>query len=122
MSLPTPTILHNAARLWGMFASFVVATAIASNMNNGNQTDFISFWAAAKLTLAGNFSGIYDLDQHHAVQTAVIDLDGYMPFPYPPPYFLAVLPFGLMAYPFAHAAWVLVTGSAYLAAARRLVP
>ena len=117
-----PSTLQKAARLWGMFAIFVVATAILTNINNSNQTDFISFWAAAKLALAGNFSGIYDLEQHRAIQTAVIHLDGYMPFPYPPPYILAVLPFGLMAYPVAHAAWVLGTGSAYLAAARRLVP
>jgi Glycosyltransferase family 87 len=122
MQSPNSSAFKKAARLWALFAIFVVAMAIISNLQNGNQSDFISFWAAAKLALTGNFAGIYDIEQHRAVQIAVIDLDGKMPFPYPPPYILAVLPFGLLSYPMAHAAWVITTGSAYVAAARKLVP
>jgi hypothetical protein len=121
MQAPTASAFQKAARLWAMFAIFVVTMAITSNIQNGNQADFISFWAAARLALNGNFAGIYDIEQHRAVQIAVIDLDGKMPFPYPPPYILAVLPFGLLSYPVAHAAWVLLTGSAYVMAARKLV-
>jgi hypothetical protein len=120
MQAPATSAFQKAARLWAMFAIFVVAMAIATNLNSGNQTDFISFWAAAKLALTGNFAGIYDIEQHRAVQIAAIDLDGKMPFPYPPSYILAVLPFGLLSYPMAHAAWVLLTGTAYVAAARKV--
>jgi Glycosyltransferase family 87 len=121
MQPPAASTFQKAARLWAMLAIFVMTMAITSNFQNGNQTDFISFWAAAKLALQGNFAGIYDIEQHRAVQIAVIHLDGKMPFPYPPPYILAVLPFGLLSYPMAHAAWVILTASAYVAAARKLV-
>jgi hypothetical protein len=84
--------------------------------------DFISYWAAAKLALAGNPSGAYDIETHRAVQLTVAPFTHTMPFPYPPPFLFIVLPFGLLPYAAATAAWVALTFLLYLSAGRRIDP
>lgn len=78
-------------------------------------TDFLSFWTASQLALAGHTAAPYDPPTHHAAQVAIMSWDpGYFAFFYPPPYLLACLPLALLPYFVALAAWIGLTGLAYL--------
>lgn len=110
------------------FALVVLAAALAEfvwNWRHPTDRDFLGFWGAARLALAGNPSAAYDNGALHAVQSAAATFGSRfaeLPFPYPPAYLLLVLPFGLMSFPLAMAAWSLCTFAFYLIAARRLMP
>ena len=84
--------------------------------------DFTSFWAAGQLALQGHGSLAYDYGTHHAVETTVADVGRAVPFPYPPPFLLVVLPFGFHPYWLSYLVWIAGTGTFYLAAMRRILP
>ncbi|HET6942710.1 MAG TPA: glycosyltransferase family 87 protein [Sphingomicrobium sp.] len=84
-------------------------------------TDYLSYWAAGKLTLAGDPAAAYDPAKHRAVEFTVTTFDKFMPFPYPPPFLLLVTPFSLLPYIWSFAAWVGLTLAIYLFAARRAI-
>lgn len=111
-----------AARIVALAILFVSATAIWVNVFHPYETDFISYWAASVLTLQGNPAAAYNVDVHRAVQAKLIEFDGLMPFPYPPPFLLLVLPAGLLPYPSAAAIWIVTTFSLYFFVARRVWP
>lgn len=94
-----------AARLFGLAAILVAATAVATNLAKPYSIDFVSYWAAGVLALGGNPADAYDLALHRAVQMAAVPIDGLMPFPYPPFVLLLLLPFGLLPYALAAALW-----------------
>lgn len=79
-------------------------------------TDFVSYWTAARMVLAGApAAAVYDQTLHAALQTATFggkDV-GYAPFPYPPSFLLICLPLGLLPYLGALAVWMAGTGYAY---------
>ncbi len=95
-------------RWW--YAAIAVLVVIASyavqNMIRPYGMDFISYWAAAKLTLAGDAAAAYDQAVHRAVAAAAVNFEGQMPFPYPPPYLFLTAPFGLLDFPIAAALWI----------------
>ena len=102
---------------------FVAASEFLWNAHAPTGRDFISFWSAAKMALAGNPAAAYDLEALHALQSSVATFDGgKMPFPYPPAFLLLVLPFGLLSFPAAMALWSAATFAVYLAVARRAFP
>jgi alpha-1,2-mannosyltransferase len=77
-------------------------------------TDFLSFWAASKLALAGHAGQAYDPAVHAAVQRAAFpgtDV-GYAAFFYPPVFLLICLPLAALPYLASLAAWLAVTGLA----------
>lgn len=84
--------------------------------------DFLSYWAAAKLALGGEPSLAYDIEAHRAVELSAADPEGLLPFPYPPPFLLMILPFGLGSYWLGYAAWVAVTATLYLLVSRGIAP
>ncbi|MGV3769082.1 MAG: glycosyltransferase family 87 protein [Sphingobium phenoxybenzoativorans] len=99
-----------AALLWTL-------ASLSGKSLNGEPlgTDFLSFWTASQLALAGHPAAPYDPSAHHAAQIAVMGWDpGYFAFFYPPPYLLACLPLALLPYAAALAAWIALTGLAYL--------
>jgi hypothetical protein len=62
--------------------------------------DFVAFWAAAKLSLAGDILGAYNpavIEPFERAHT-VLQGEGYLAFYYPPPYLLLCLPLGLVGY------------------------
>jgi hypothetical protein len=90
-------------------------------------TDFVSFWTAARLALTGTPAAAWVPALHAAAQRASFAPDlGYAPdyyaFFYPPPFLLICLPLALPPYGVAVAAWLGVTGTAYAAALRSLLP
>jgi alpha-1,2-mannosyltransferase len=84
--------------------------------------DFLSYWAAAKLALDGVPANAYDIGKHRAVELAIAPIDGLLPFPYPPPFLLLLVPFGLLSFALAFAAWLIFTGGLYVATVRRTAP
>jgi len=84
-------------------------------------TDFLAFWSAARLTLAGDPAAAYDPAAMQGLQQA-LGRETWFPFLNPPPFLAVVLPFGALPLAWALPAWVVVTYAAWLFAARRLVP
>lgn len=111
-----------AAKITALAFGVVVVMALSSNLAEARQMDFIAFWAAGALTLAGNPLDAYDVAVHAEVQRKLIDFDGLMPFAYPPPFLLVVTPFALMPYGVAAIVWVVLTFALYIVAVRPLGP
>ena len=85
--------------------------------------DFVSFWAAARLALAGHAPVAYDLLAHKSLEETVQNLGRLkLPFGYPPPFLFFILPFGLFTFWVAFGTWVAVTGVIYVVAFRRIAP
>jgi hypothetical protein len=84
--------------------------------------DFVSFWAAGRLALAGHSSLAYDIAAHHAAEQAVGHVGGLLPFPYPPPFLAIVTVFALLPFGPAFYLWTITTASFYGWAARRVAP
>ncbi len=102
----------------------VVLAELVQNLRFPTARDFISFWGAGQLALAGHPATAYDNGALHAVQAAAARFSGggEMPFPYPPALLLLVMPFALMPYAWGMAAWVISTLPLYFAAIRRMFP
>lgn len=108
-------LLVLAATTWECWRNFVQPT----------DRDFLGVWGAAQLALAARAAAAYDNGLLHAVQAAAATFTSQgaeLPFPYPPAYLLLAIPFGLLSFPAAMAAWSLCTFAFYLFSARRLCP
>jgi hypothetical protein len=85
-------------------------------------TDYLSFWTAARLALAGQPAAPYDVAVHYAAQRAAFQADlGYAAFFYPPPFLLVLLPFGVLPYFGSLAVWLASTGYFYWRMVRQWV-
>lgn len=71
-------------------------------------TDFLAFWGAGSVTMAGDPAAAYDLAVQEKVQTGT-GSEGWFAFVNPPPFLFAAAPFGALPFPLAWLAWVLVT-------------
>ena len=93
--MPAASPFDRFKRVGTAMAILVILVAIAEffwNASNPTDRDFISFWGAAQLALAGDPAAAYDQARLHEVQSAVVTFvngDG-MPFPYPPAFLLLV--------------------------------
>jgi hypothetical protein len=108
----------------GVSLAFLVFAAGAYWLNGfwPYKGDFVSFWAAGRLALAGQPTLAYDMAAHHAAEQAAGDVSGLLPFPYPPPFLAIVTPFALLPFGAAYLAWVGATASLYLWTARSVTP
>ena len=80
-------------------------------------SDFLSFWSAGKLLLAG--ASPYDVATHLAeMKKFAPDLRGYPAYWYPPLFLVLCWPLGLLPYFPALLVWLTTTAIAYLAAVR----
>jgi hypothetical protein len=82
--------------------------------------DFVSFWSAGRLVVEGMPNAAYDVAAHHRAEMQIVPGIGTLPFPYPPPFLALMAPFALLPFAAAFVLWVLLTGTIYAAAARRL--
>ncbi|ESQ83515.1 hypothetical protein AEAC466_12630 [Asticcacaulis sp. AC466] len=81
--------------------------------------DFLSFYAASKLALAGHAADAWRPEIHGAVENSLFGGDhGYLAFFYPPPYLLACFPLALLPFGVALCVWLGVTTAAGVAALR----
>ena len=82
-------------------------------------TDFMSFWSASQLALAGSPASAWNVAAHHARESAIFGRDtGYAAFFYPPIFLLICLPLALLPYLASLAAWLVATGALYWRMAR----
>lgn len=82
--------------------------------------DFLAYWAAARLALDGQIASVYDLMAHQAAEQVIAPIRGWLPFAYPPPFLLVVMPFGAVPFWVGFTLWVTITGIVYaLVAGRR---
>jgi hypothetical protein len=81
--------------------------------------DFANVWTSGRLALEGRLDLLYDLKGYSAYQDSLFDgaLRAHN-YSYPPPTLLYTWAFGLLPYPVALLAWLLLTGAAFFAAAR----
>jgi alpha-1,2-mannosyltransferase len=114
--------LRIPAMIVASFYLFIGVMALVTILGDPYQMDFVSYWAGAQLTVAGNPAGAYDVALHRAVEFGAIPLHGALPFAYPPCFLLLIAPFGLLSYPVAAFDWVLLGFAAYCAALRRWAP
>lgn len=84
--------------------------------------DFLSFWAAGRLVLAGHPDLAYNIAAHGTVENTIAPIGGRMPFPYPPPFLAIVTPFALPPFGIAFILWVAVTAAFFAFATRRSAP
>ena len=113
---------RTAAIAVAVLIAICIAVVWAQNYREPNFTDYLSFWAAGHLAIGGDPQAAYDIATHQSVEFSVTRFKGVLPFPYPPPFLLMVIPFSLAPYQWGFAAWVLVTGGLYALAARRVAP
>lgn len=101
-------------------ATFLMISGLACRaiLTQQNYVDFVSFWAAGRLAS----SSAYDIATHRMVEMTATSVRGLMPFPYPPPFLLILIPLGKLTYSGAFATWVLGTGALYTFVARRMEP
>jgi hypothetical protein len=128
-----PWLTPARARLWcGALAVAVLASLLVlvgttrdgiaiNDMPIGG--DFLSFWAASDLALAGRPAESYDPAPHVAVHMRVFPaIEGYFAFFYPPMFLLLCLPLSLLPYGASLAVWLATTGGAWAIAMRALLP
>ncbi|TBW37674.1 DUF2029 domain-containing protein [Siculibacillus lacustris] len=116
-------------RAWLRIAAGVTAAAVAvalATSHDGRDasgkplgTDFVSFWTASRMALAGAAPQVWDIARHGAAEAEIFGpSDGYVAFFYPPIFLLICWPLALLPPVTALAAWLTVTGGAALAALR----
>lgn len=118
ISAPFPRILRVLAILWPS----LVALAVITNLHHPAHMDFLSFWAAAVLTLQGHPADAYSPELLSLIQRQAVEIGTGMAFAYPPPFLLLILPIGLFSYGIAAIMWVSISYGAYYLVARRLMP
>ena len=103
--------------------AMMLAGEFVWNMLAPSDRDFVSFWGAARMALSGAPASAYDGAALHALQARFVTFgSGEMPFPYPPAFMLFVLPFALLPFAPAMAAWSVATFVPYFLVARRMFP
>ena len=102
-------------------ASFALLVISFLNAMGPAGTDFLAFWGAGHVTIAGDPASAYDLAVQERVQTGT-GSTGWFAFVNPPPFLFAAAPFGGLPFPIAWAAWVAVTYALWAWAAIRVFP
>ncbi len=124
------------ARVWSgalAFTMAAIAVGWAALAHHGLDrfgrplgADFISFWTASQLALAGDVTNVYNPAAHFAAQKAlnpeVGGAFGYAAFFYPPVFLLLCLPLALLPYVVSWVVWVTAGYAAVFACLRRVLP
>ena len=88
----------------------------------GNVADFVTLWAAGRVTLAGHAAAAYDWPTLKPIEeSAVGGFDGYLGWRYPPPFLFAAVALAMLPYASAFLVWAFGTFLAYLAAIRAII-
>lgn len=123
---------HDRVIAWGgilltleiMFLGFLILWHhnVFTPVNPPASTDFVSFYAAGKLALAGTPEFAYDRAAHAAAEaSATMPGTPYQFFFYPPVYLLLCAPLALLPYMVAFVGFQAATASAWLFVMRRIL-
>jgi alpha-1,2-mannosyltransferase len=86
-------------------------------------TDFVSFWTAARMAIAGQSAAVYEPALHAAAEHAAFaDVASYFAFFYPPVFLLLCLPLAALPYFGALVVWLGLTGLVYWRSLRAIWP
>jgi hypothetical protein len=114
----------------GRVRGYAVILAIASALLLANSwikamapdgTDFLAFWGAGSVTVAGDPAAAYDLAVQEQLQTST-GSRSWFAFVNPPPFLFIAAPFGALPFPVAWIAWVALTYGAWAWATIRAFP
>jgi alpha-1,2-mannosyltransferase len=119
---PTFRWLRTVATALSILFFIYVGWSVWINYSDPPGVDFVSFWAAGRLAVQAHPTAAYDIPLHRLLERSVGPMTGLMPFPYPPPFLLFVIPFGMLPFVPAMAAWVVATALLYFVAFRRIAP
>ncbi|HEX9718515.1 MAG TPA: glycosyltransferase family 87 protein, partial [Ramlibacter sp.] len=120
--------IHIATRTFPRFLlvsylALLVGCLATADMTRVIGLDFMAFWAASYLALAGEPAAAYDAARQMAVHVIAIGRSQQVaPWHYPPTYQLLILPLALLPYVAAWGGWVSGTLAAYAAVIRQLAP
>lgn len=94
-------LVERRLRLWAgaliLLYVVLVGRFLACASTAPRRTDFAQFWAAAVVAREEGAGAVYDLDRLGAAERRLMGPDfPTLPFNYPPPYLLLVLPLGLL--------------------------
>jgi len=122
--VPISILRWHLAAAKGFAIAFVILAAWACTLNylQPKGIDFVSFWSAARMAAGGDAASAYNIAAHRAVELSVAPVEGVLPFPYPPPFLVLAVPFGVAPFWMALVAWLIVTGGLYVAASRSVAP
>lgn len=84
-------------------------------------SDFLAFWGAGHVAIAGDPAAAYDLAVQERVQTGT-GSTGWFAFVNPPPFLFVAALFGALPFPLAWMAWVAATFALWACAAIRAFP
>lgn len=87
---------------------------------NGAMVDFDAFYIVSQMIAEGRLSEAYDPDIMMERQSALAGKTIFMPWTYPPPFDLVVVPFAMVPRGLSYAIFMLVTLAAYVLVLRRL--
>jgi len=78
-------------------------------------TDFLSFWSAGRLALAGHAAQAYDWPTMHALQAQLMHhaVQGFLGWAYPPLFFVVAILLGALPYAAAFVGWVGISLALY---------
>ncbi|MGA9917980.1 MAG: glycosyltransferase family 87 protein [Paraburkholderia sp.] len=82
--------------------------------------DFAVFWSAARVALEHGAASVFSASWMQPIEATVRSAAGFSPWPYPPTFLLAVLPFGLLPFGWAFALFTMLGVVAYGAVIARL--
>ena len=85
--------------------------------------DFVTFWAAGNMALAGDAAGVFDPDRLHAAEVAAVGAPiGTTPWFYPPTFLLLTSPLALLPYLVSLLLWLILPTIGLALLLRRLAP
>lgn len=105
---------------YGVFAytNYIGAEGLHDNEGILLGRDFVVFWSASVLALAGQASQIFDVEVFHRMQEKLIGgVVPLYPWIYPPHALFYILPLGLLPFLWSYVIWSLTTWALYLWAA-----
>lgn len=106
---------------------FITIRFLSDNIFSNNEAakparDFIAFWATSKLSLSGNPSAAYDLNNILVIIKETVGYEQGFPWLYPPTFQTIILPLALIDYKYSYILFNIVTMVFFSISARKLAP
>jgi alpha-1,2-mannosyltransferase len=108
-----------------IFGSYIVRWGqqfLIQHFPKAPPSDFLGFWLASYLSLAGMPSSVYNYFMFQAVGSAVSGTNFPNIWVYPPTFLLMVLPLAILPYTISMISWLIITMLGYIKVIRQIVP
>ncbi|MEM9046947.1 MAG: glycosyltransferase family 87 protein [Pseudomonadota bacterium] len=125
MPLKREQLLRTALSLWvvGIFGWWAAITFVINMLDQESfRIDFVAFWAAGKLAIAGEAMSVWDPTAFEVAQGTDPDAKLVLSWFYPATFHLLVTPFGLAPFSIAFGLWTLLTIGAFWRSIAKIAP